>query len=158
MKDENFMILYALIIIGLLIALCGCNSVKYVPVKEVHTEYITQHDTIRQSDSIIREQTTIIREADSTLLARLGMWTPSHEKIFVIEKESHEKSATASEKVKGREVLKTDTIQVPYPVEKKLSRWQRFCCDYGKLMLGATIVCIIALSFLLIRYIKRKMP
>ena len=73
MKDENFMIMYALIIIGLLIALCGCNSVKYVPIKEIHTDVEHVHDTVKQTDSIWNERTTVIREVDSTELAALGI-------------------------------------------------------------------------------------
>ena len=160
MKDENFMIMYALIIIGLLIALCGCNSVKYVPIKEIHTDVEHVHDTVKQTDSIWNERTTVIREVDSTELAALGIKINNlqQEKAWLIERDNQRKEKSQGDKIIVKEIIKGDSIPVPCPVEKKLSRWQRFCCDYGKLMLGATIVCLIALSFLLIRYIKRKIP
>jgi hypothetical protein len=43
-------------------------------------------------------------------------------------------------------LIKTDSIHVPYPVPAQLSRWQSFCCDYGKLMLGGTIMALILIT------------
>ena len=143
---------------GIILLLAGCDTVKYVPVPEVHTEYITLHDTVRQSDTLLREQTTIIREADSAFLARLGMRLPSHDRIFVIEKESKEKAASSGEKIKNKEVVKTDSIRVPYPVEKKLTRWQRFCCDYGKIMLGATGILLLSVIIIVVFWMRQKKP
>ena len=43
-------------------------------------------------------------------------------------------------------LIQKDTIQVPYPVEKPLTTWQRFCLDYGKITTGATVALILLLA------------
>ena len=52
------------------------------------------------------------------------------------------------------QVIKTDSIQVPYPVEKELSRWQKIKLELGGWAFGM----VLALLFVIIGNIvyKRK--
>jgi hypothetical protein len=52
-------------------------------------------------------------------------------------------------------LIQKDTIAVPYPVEKPLTTWQRFCLDYGKVTTGATIALILLLALRIFRNGKK---
>jgi hypothetical protein len=41
-------------------------------------------------------------------------------------------------------MAKTDSIQVPYPVEKELTKWQKLCINVGGWAIGIVIIGIIA--------------
>jgi hypothetical protein len=53
-------------------------------------------------------------------------------------------------------VIKTDSIQVPYPVERKLSRWETFCLDYGKVMVGTTGVLLLSIAIIIAIWIRKR--
>ena len=114
----------------LITLLAGCKSIKYVPVETVRTDttYITkqQRDSIMLHDSIYihewQKGDTIYRDRDCWHTSWRDRW-----RVDTLYK-SH-----------------TDTIAVPYPVEKPLTRWQQFCLDYGKVTTGATAALILLL-------------
>ena len=120
--------LYLLALLGLLCVMCSCKHTEYVPIRETHTEFKNIHDTIRQVDSV---------------------W---------IERESQQKKKSQGDKVIVKEIIKGDSIPVPYPVKEPLSRWQQFACDYGKIMIGATIAAVIAVTAIIILWIRRRRP
>lgn len=113
----------------------SCRSVKYVPVEVVKTDttYINkvQRDSIYQLDSIY------IRDKGDTILITKTKYIYRDKLIRDTVYVSH-----------------TDSIQVPYPVEKQLSRWQQFKVDAGEWVLGMFIVML--LSFVGYMYIKRR--
>ena len=116
---------YARIIIIVIAALClsACKSIKYVPVEtiKVDTTYISQIkiDSIYHRDSIYVEH-----KGDTVYLSKykyLYKYIEKHDTLW-------------------RE--KTDTIQVAYPVEAQLSKWQKIKIQLGNTFIG---ICIIAL-------------
>lgn len=113
----------------------SCRSVKYVPVEVIKTDttYINkvQRDSIYQLDSIY------IRDKGDTVLITKTKYIYRDKLIRDTVFVSH-----------------TDSIQVPYPVEKQLSRWQQFKVDAGEWVLGMFIVML--LSFVGYMYIKRR--
>lgn len=115
--------------------LSGCRSVKYVPVEVVKsdTTYINkvQRDSIYQLDSIY------IRDKGDTVLITKTKYIYRDKLIRDTVFVSH-----------------TDSIQVPYPVEKQLSRWQQFKVDAGEWVLGMFIVMM--LSFVSYMYINKR--
>lgn len=124
-----------ILIILLTAAICSCRSVKYVPVEVIKTDttYINkvQRDSIYQLDSIY------IRDKGDTVLITKTKYIYRDKLIRDTVFVSH-----------------TDSIQVPYPVEKQLSRWQQFKVDAGEWVLGMFIVML--LSFVGYMYIKRR--
>lgn len=113
----------------------SCRSVKYVPVEVIKTDttYINkvQRDSIYQLDSIY------IRDKGDTVLIT---------KTKYIYRDKLIRDTVYASRV--------DSIQVPYPVEKQLSRWQQFKVDAGEWVLGMFIVML--LSFVGYMYIKRR--
>mgnify|MGYP003587274536 CR=1 FL=1 len=49
--------------------------------------------------------------------------------------------------------MKSDSIRVPYPVERKLSKWQQLRLDFGGWAMGGTVVAIV---FIIIWLVRRK--
>lgn len=160
MKGYELIRLYLLAVLGLLCVMCSCKHTEYVPIRQTHTEFKNIHDTIRQVDSVWNEVSTVIRVVDSTELAALGIKVKNlqQEKAWLIERDKRKKEKSQGEKTTSIVYIKGDSIPVPYPVKEPLSRWQQFCIDYGKIMIGATIAAVIAVTAMIILWIRRRRP
>lgn len=133
----------------------GCRSTQYVPVETVRTEYLHSTDTVKEKDSTYREKETIIREADSAMIAKLGLKLKDNERAILILQKELEKQINSKSESKTDTVIKTDSVQVPYPVEKQLTKWQQVCIDYGKLTMGATIILVIFIIIWIVRRFRK---
>ena len=117
---------YARIIIITIVALClsACKSIKYVPVEtiKVDTTYISQIkiDSVYHRDSIYVEH-----KGDTVYLSKYKYLYKYIEKRDTL---WHEK---------------TDTIQVAYPVEAQLSKWQKIKINMGEYLITAIALVII---------------
>ena len=129
----------------LLVMLCltGCKSVRYVPVPEYHTLYKTRADTVWRMDSVRDVQWMNIREVDSAQLAALGIQIKGLKNALLIERNKllHKMSNEKTHKVDT--VMQLDSIPVPYPVEKQLTKWQRWKMDLGGWAMGVAAVLVI---------------
>lgn len=120
----------AVVVALLLLLLCSsCTTTKYVPVETVRTDTLwrnhTAHDSIYLHDS-----TYVFEKGDTYYVER---W---HAKYTL--KEIHDTTY----------VSKTDSIAVPYPVEKELSWWSRKKIEFGEL---AMVIIAGLLIFLVIK-------
>lgn len=126
--DKVLKVLVAIAIgVVVCVVLSSCKT-QYVPVPEYHYEHTHSTDTIRQTDSVFNEKETIIREtnkSDSALLARLGIQLQEGQTAILILQRELERIKSEKNEVTHDTVIKTDSINVPYPVEKKLSFWER---------------------------------
>ena len=108
----------ALLIIMALTALyvlVGCRT-KYVTVPEYHTVYTHNTDTFLRSDTLFRLDSVVIRQQGDTTVIEKIRWQNRFVNVY---------------KIKTDTIMKSDSIRVPYPVEKKLSKWQQFRLDFG---------------------------
>lgn len=134
------------IIMGLiacaLITLCaGCTTTQYVPVIEHKTDTVYQnkvkHDSIWQHDSV-----QIMIKGDSVTIDR---W---HTKY--VSKEVHDTTY----------ISKTDSVPVPYPVEKlvpaELTWWQQTRLHIANIMLWALLIAVVV--WVGKRHIKKLLP
>lgn len=140
-------LLFSMISVLFILCLSSCSQ-KVVTVPEYHTQYINRVDTFVQRDSIFNNSVTVIREAngaDSVLLQKYGIKLKDNERVLLLLRNEMERLSHNQLKVHTDTFIKTDSIRVPYPVEKKLSRWEVFCIDYGKIMLGVTIASLIGI-------------
>lgn len=99
----------------------SCRSIKYVPVETVRTEYKTR-DSIR-FDSIYQR--------DSVFLYHRGDTVYQYKYLYKYRYLTINKVDT---------VIRTDSIQIPYPVEKQLTRWQSIKMELGGWAFGIIIV------------------
>ena len=107
----------------------GCKSVQYIPVETVKKEYITKTDTIFQKDSVMLRDSVYIHSKGDTVWYE--KWHTQYKDRIVY-------------KVKVDSFIKTDSIQVPYPVEKQLTKWQQFKQDIASWLIAIGIALIIA--------------
>ena len=122
-----------------LVCLWGCKT-QYIPVEKVITEYKSKTDTFIQKDSVLVKDSVFIHSKNDTV-----WYEKWHTKY--IDKVRYE--------LKTDTLIKKDSIQVPYPVEKPLTKWQQICLDYGKITMGMSIAFIILLIIWLVRFFKR---
>lgn len=123
-----------LYIILLMLAICltSCRSIKYVPVETVKTEYKTR-DSIR-FDSIY--------EHDSIFLFVNG---------DTVYKEKYRYKYRYLTINKTDTVMLADSVQIPYPVEKQLTRWQQMKIELGGWAVGVIVILSIVLMLKLFR-------
>lgn len=141
-------------------SLVSCQSPKtvYVPVYTTdstansHKEKETIHDTT------IIEKTTIIREADSALLAQLkamGIKVSDYERMLVIMQQQltsqirNQQMQNSDTATRIREVEKPVPVEVEVEVEKPLAWWQKILMWIGS-------IAILAIAFLIIYTLRIK--
>lgn len=107
-------------------ALClfSCRTIKYVPVETVKTEkeYIdrVQRDSIHVHDSVF-----VLVKGDTVF----------KDKYHIVYRDRFVHDTISINKI--------DSIQVPYPVEKPLSKWQNLKLQVGGFAMSAIIVIIL---------------
>ena len=125
---------WGILVCLLITLLAGCKSIKYVPVETIKTEYVTKTDTLIHKDSIFAHDSIYIHEwqKGDTIYRDRDRWHTIYQDRW------RDRTHTDT-------LIQKDTIQVPYPVEKPLTTWQRFCLDYGKITTGATAALLLLL-------------
>ena len=111
-----------------LMSLTGCKTVKFVPVPEYHTLYKTKVDTVQRWDSVyFRDSVYIAAKGDTVYLTKTH-WRERFRNIY------HVKTDT---------IMQRDSVRVPYPVEKPLTKWQRWKMDLGGWAMGMAVAFVI---------------
>ena len=134
------------ILVGVILTLlfmASCQSVRYVPVESVRTEYINRTDTVTKTDSIIHEKETIIQMADSTTLSKLGLQLKENEKAILILRRELERQKSAHQEHRIDTVVVRDSVNVPFPVEKELTWYQEKCITWFPWILFAAFALLI---------------
>lgn len=118
------------LVVGLLVmAMCGCARVQYVPVETVRVDSV--HGTRWTADSVYLKDSILIElrtEQDTVYRTEYKYRTHWRERVV-------------------RDTLETvrvDSVPVPVPVERKLSRWEETKLHYGGFAFVAVVVCILA--------------
>ena len=120
------------VLCGLMTLLTGCRSVRYVSVPEYRTE-----DKVR-TDSFIKRDSVWVHDMKGDTVFKDKVRT-EHEDHYIYTN-------------KTDTVMKTDSVRVPFPVEKKLGRWEQIKVDYF-----LPICCVSAIILLsLLWLIKRR--
>lgn len=145
MKMKMLSILFVL---SWLLCLVGCRTVRYVPVPEYHTRYKTRVDTVQRWDSVRDVQWMTVKEVDSAQLAALGIQIKGLKNAFLIERNKLLQKMSNEKTHKIDTVMQRDSIPVPYPVEKPLTKWQRWKIDLGGWAMGVAAVMIIVVVIL----------
>lgn len=151
----GFVILWFLAFV-LIFFLMSCRT-QYVPVKEVHTEYVAKTDTVHHHDSTHSEKETIIREVnkgDSALLAKYGIQLRDNERMILFLQRELESAHELILEHSHDSVAKGDSIPIPYPVTAELSAWQKVKVTYGGYAMG--VVLLVAVGAVL--WLRRKWP
>ena len=130
--------LYIYIIIILLTpAIWSCRSTRYVPVETV------KHDSVYVG-KVVRDS---IHVKDSVLVIVKGDTVTEFRYKYVYRDKA---------KTDTLYVSRTDTIRVPYPVEAKLTKWQRFKMEAGGVAIGGFFLLLAAIVAYIVYRSRRK--
>lgn len=123
--------------IGAAVMLSGCSQTKYVPVETVRTEYKDKIREVHTTDSVVDTRFLFVK-GDTVIDYR--------DRIKWRDRFVHD---TVN-------VVLTDSVPVPYPVEKKLSPWQQTKQDYGGWALITVAVMLLAAVVWLAKKFRRN--
>lgn len=108
--------------------LVGCTTTRYVPVPSVSVDsvYIDrfQRDSIYQRDSVYVNRWT----AGDTVYQDKVVWKYLYR--------DNVKYDTVS-------VLRSDTVRVPYPVERRLTKWEQVRLNVGGWVIALVVITIL---------------
>lgn len=152
----------AFILLLLMCAMCGCKSVKYVPKETVRIEYREADTTAiynrilkffesrnqreSKSDSLVdRTKETVVLNVmgDTVKLTRTHYVYVSSKHEKELEQKVSEQDSIIKDLRTQLSSVKVDSIQVPYPVERKLTKWEKAKMDFGGIAFGVVIAFVI---------------
>lgn len=163
-----FVIFYVAVILG------ACHTIEYVPVETVRTEYIKSDTTgisenlRRLFESMYRKEVStdsLIDRSKETVIIKENGDTARHDKERIIYVSSHREKELEHRVAQQDSIIdvlrlqlssvKSDSIPVPYPVERQLSKWERTKMDFGGMAIGGVAIIICVAVFWLAKYFRR---
>jgi len=133
-------LLFLIIPYIILSLLAGCKSVQYVPVETVRTDSIYvdryQRDSIYQRDSVFVNRWI----AGDTIYQDKVVW-----KYVYRDKVKYDTVA----------ILRSDTVRVPYPVERRLTTWEQVRLNVEGWAIGAVIIFILIVVGIIVYKLKQ---
>lgn len=123
---------WLLLIVVLACMSCRTTSVEYVPVDRVKTEF---RDVFHRDSVFIRDSVIVVVKGDTVFRDR---WRVEYR-----------------DRWRRDTIVRSDSIPLPYPVERKLSKWEQTKVNYGGYALGCTLAVILIVFGRLIYKIKK---
>ena len=124
----------------MLMMLQGCRT-KYVSVPEYHNVYINKHDTLTKHDSIYQKEfVDRYVKGDTIYLTKIKV-DYRFRNLY---------------KTRYRDSLKIDSIRVPYPIERKLNKWESLKMEVGGWAIGGLSAVVIALIAYIVTWLVRR--
>lgn len=146
-------IIYILTIL-LTSAICSCRSQQYIPTESktqvkdsvnIRDSIVTK-EVINQKDSVVTRDSVVIVLDDNGNVLRKELYQQKE-----IYKDMQKEYTNLLSKYNSLLSEKTDSIQVPYPVEKQLTRWESFKMSVGGYAIVVGIISIIVFVIILIK-------
>ena len=123
-----------------LMLLQGCKT-KFVSVPEYHNVYVNKHDTLTKHDSIYQKEfVDRFIKGDTVFLTKIKVDYRYKNLYRTIYKDS----------------VKTDSVRVPYPVERKLNKWESLKMEVGGWAIGVLSVVVLGVIGYIIMLLVRK--
>lgn len=123
-------------LLSVCLMIVSCRSVKYVPVETVKTDSVyvnkVERDSIRLQDSIF-----VFVKGDTVRIEKYKYLYRDRVVVDTVYK------------------VQCDTIRVPYPVEKPLTRWQKWKLDLGGFAMAGIAAVILLGIFKVVRKIGK---
>ena len=123
-------------LLSVCLMIVSCRSVKYVPVETVKTDSVyvnkVQRDSIRLQDSIF-----VFVKGDTVRIEK-------YKYLY--------RDRVVRDTVR---LVERDSVQVPVPVEKELSRWQRWKLDLGGFAMAAIVITVLVVVGRMVYKLKK---
>ena len=122
---------YIWIVVGiaLLLLFGSCRSIRYVPVETIRTDSVFMSNV--RIDSVYVQDSILIKEKGDTLT------TIRYKLVY---RYKHITDTLF--------ITKNDSVQVPYPVEKELTWWQKTKLELGEFSIGIILILLIVVIWL----------
>lgn len=150
---------------------CGCSHKVYVPVESVRTDtlYLSHRDSIHVKDSIvmhhvintrdsiaIHDSVVIVKDEHGNVKERLivryrDRWHATQDNLTLQRQIDRYKASNDSLRATKKEYK-----EIPVPVEKKLSRWQKIKMEVGGWAIGGLSAVVIALIAYIVTWLVRR--
>lgn len=119
----------------ILLAFTACKTKEYVKVPEYHTEYIVKSDTIAKMDSVyVKDSVYVYQKGDTIVISKIS-YRDRYRNIY---------------KVMLDTIFKRDSVSVPIPVERQLTKSEHRLMTLGRCYIGflfLLLVCAIGFAF-----------
>lgn len=124
--------------LALVLSVVSCSP-KTIYVPDVHYEYITKTDTFIKIDSVnIKDSIYVTQKGDTV---RIERWRVEYRDRW-------------REKIVRDTIIRTDTISVPYPVEKKLTIKERFDMYLDFMGIFFIVLLVLIAGYVLVKWKK----
>ena len=133
-------------LVVILLLLCGCKSVEYVKVPEVHEVHHHHTDSVHTTDSVFNEKETIVMQLDSAEMAKYGIQLKAAERAWLVRTKELEREIERIMALRTDSTAKRDSIPypvyVPTEVPAELTWWQRTRIYMGDALLFIILLLI----------------
>ncbi len=126
-----------LTLFALLVWVFASGCTRYVPAETVHTEYRDRDVERLVTDTVVNDRFVMVK--GDTVIDWRDRWHKSTEYV-------HDTCY----------VERIDSIPVPYPMERKLSRWEKAKMDLGGIAFGGVAVALCAAVAWIVKKRRRK--
>ncbi len=129
MRQHNFL---AILIAALFVSFfSGCKT-KYISIPEYHTEYISRTDSFIRTDSVYVKDSVFVFQKGDTVYYNKVVFKDRFHDVY---------------KVKIDTLVKNDTVSIPLPVVKELSRSEQRLIGIGKFAIAFVVFAVAAGAF-----------
>ena len=149
----------------------SCSHRTYVPLQSVRTDtvYMARKDSVHIKDSLVVRQVINVRDSvaihDSVVIVKneqgevkerlivryRDRWHATQDNLTLQKMIDRYKASNDSLRA-----VKRDSVSVPVPVEKKLTRWQKIKMDVGGWAIGAMSTFILAVVGYIVVWLLKK--
>lgn len=160
MKKAAITILFLLgMLILLASAVCSCSRVQYVPLPSVSQvkdsvnliDSVSIRYEVAKVDSVrIKDSTVIVQDKDGNII--MEKYYRETERYRSLENDYNE----LKRRYESLKAEKRDSVPVPYPVEKELSRWQKLKMDAGGIAIVVVLLALAASGVWLFLRLRRR--
>lgn len=149
--------LIAIAVLSMVTLLSACKTTRYVPTERVRTEYrdrvVSAHDTVRDS---VRVSSDVYRH-DSVSVRIKGDTVYVEHWHTLLQSSSLQNRAERNKATHDTlYVDRTDSVRVPVPVERKLTKLERVRQGFGTAAMVVVGMAIIAGIVVLAWWMRRK--
>lgn len=134
MDELDFLKFFWISLLGFCLLMCGCRT-EYVPVESVRLDSVIIASLDR--DSVFVRDSVYLRERGDTVLKYKDKYVYVYRNV----------TDTFT-------VYRDREIEVPVPVERKLSWWERVKLEYAEWVIGVLVA--VALVYALRKWLARK--
>lgn len=131
----------ALVIWLTMIVFAGCKSKEYVMVPEYHTEYVCRTDTFTKKDSVYLKDSVYVYQKGDTVYYNKVVYRDKYHNIY---------------KVKCDTIYRRDSVSVPYPIERQLTKSEQRLMSLGKFFAYLLLLAAVGIAIRVWWYHNKK--